>query len=115
MDSTMNNSQTQKKVSTRHEPRSNVPTSGDGAPASDTGDSGQVSYEDLFGTPALDDEAEHPERRKIEARKAGRDRGRELVKMFGDEPQSLMAGLRQGLRIQYGIREMRAEGGGEER
>jgi len=54
MDSAMNNSQTREKVSTRHKPRSNVPTSGDGAPGSDTGHGGRVSYDDFFGTPALE-------------------------------------------------------------
>ena len=39
----------------RDRPPSTFPTSGDGAPASDTGDSGRAAYEDLFGTPALEE------------------------------------------------------------
>jgi len=37
-------------------PRSNVPTSGDGAPPTDGDDAGAVSYDSLFGTPALVDD-----------------------------------------------------------
>ena len=74
-----------------------------------------MSYEDVFGSPALDTDHERPEPTRVRARIAGREKARELVRRYGDEPQSLMSGIRQGLRIQYGIEEIRADGGGENR
>jgi hypothetical protein len=88
------------------------PTSGAESPPIDTDSGGAEAYDDLFGTPALADaDAEQPERNKINARLAGRRRARELVRQYGDDPQSLMSGIRQGLRIQYGIEEIRKSGG----
>jgi len=46
-------SETQKR---RDRARSRVPTSGDGAPASDGDGTGRVTHDDLFGSPALDTE-----------------------------------------------------------